>query len=89
VLVGFAAETDNVLLKAREKRARKNADLIVANDVSQEGVGFDGDTNAVTIIGEDGEQPVALRSKAEVAAVILDRIEKLLARRAASMPARA
>ena len=89
LLVGFAAETDNVLAKAREKRLRKNADLIVANDVSQEGVGFDGDTNAVTIIGEDGEQPVALRSKAEVAAVIVDRIEQILGRRAASAPARA
>jgi phosphopantothenoylcysteine decarboxylase/phosphopantothenate--cysteine ligase len=89
VLVGFAAETDNVLAKAREKRVRKNADLIVANDVSQEGVGFDGDTNAVTIISEDGEQPVALRSKAEVAAVILDRIEQVLTRRTASTPARA
>jgi phosphopantothenoylcysteine decarboxylase/phosphopantothenate--cysteine ligase len=88
VLVGFAAETDNVLAKARDKRARKKADLIVANDVSQEGVGFDGDTNAVTIIGEDGEQPVALRSKAEVAALILDRVEQVLARRA-SAPARA
>jgi phosphopantothenoylcysteine decarboxylase/phosphopantothenate--cysteine ligase len=88
VLVGFAAETDNVLSKAREKRLRKNADLIVANDVSQQGVGFDGDTNAVTIIGEDGEQPVALQSKADVAAVILDRIEQVLARRTASTPAR-
>ena len=84
LLVGFAAETDNAVSRAREKRVRKNADLIVANDVSQPGVGFDGDTNAVTIIGEDSEESVPLRSKAQVAAVILDRIEQLLARRTAA-----
>ena len=86
MLVGFAAETDNVLSKAREKRVRKNVDLIVANDVSQAGVGFDGETNAVTVIGEDGEQAVPLQSKADVAAVIVDRIEQILARRTASTP---
>jgi phosphopantothenoylcysteine decarboxylase/phosphopantothenate--cysteine ligase len=84
VLVGFAAETDNVLAKAREKRVRKHADLIVANDVSQPGVGFDGETNAVTIIAEDGEQAIPLQSKADVAAVIVDRIEQALARRTSS-----
>ena len=51
VLVGFAAETDDVVRKAREKRARKQVDLIVANDVSQPDRGFDVETNAVTIIG--------------------------------------
>jgi phosphopantothenoylcysteine decarboxylase/phosphopantothenate--cysteine ligase len=79
VLVGFAAETGDAAAKARDKRARKRVDLIVANDVSQPGAGFDGDTNAVTIIGADGEQAVPLQSKAEVAAIILDRIEQLLA----------
>jgi phosphopantothenoylcysteine decarboxylase/phosphopantothenate--cysteine ligase len=78
VLVGFAAETDDVLRKAREKRARKGVDLIVANDVSRAGQGFDADDNAVTIIAEDGEQAVPVQSKSRVAAVILDRVEQLL-----------
>ncbi|HLG53743.1 MAG TPA: bifunctional phosphopantothenoylcysteine decarboxylase/phosphopantothenate--cysteine ligase CoaBC [Vicinamibacterales bacterium] len=82
VLVGFAAETQDVLAKAREKRARKRVDLIVANDVSQPDRGFDADTNAVTIVAEDGEQQVPLQSKDRVAAVILDRIEQLLLSRA-------
>ena len=77
VLVGFAAETDNVVAKARDKRSRKQVDLMVANDVSQPGRGFDVETNAVTIIGED-EQHVPLQSKDAIAAVILDRVEHLL-----------
>ncbi len=84
VLVGFPAETGDAVEKARDKRSRKNADLIVANDVSQPGAGFDGDTNAVTIVAEDGEQAVPLQSKAQVAAVILDRVEQLLAARTAT-----
>ncbi len=81
VLVGFAAETGDTVERAREKRRRKNVDLIVANDVSQPGAGFDGDTNAVTIVAEHGEQAVPLQSKAQVAAVILDRVEQVLASR--------
>jgi phosphopantothenoylcysteine decarboxylase/phosphopantothenate--cysteine ligase len=81
VLVGFAAETGDAVERAREKRRRKNVDLIVANDVSQPGAGFDGDTNAVTIVAEHGEQAVPLQSKAQVAAVILDRVEQVLASR--------
>jgi phosphopantothenoylcysteine decarboxylase/phosphopantothenate--cysteine ligase len=77
VLVGFAAETDNVIAKGRDKRARKQVDLIVANDVSQADRGFDVETNAVTIIGED-EQEVPLQSKDGVAAAILDRVETLV-----------
>jgi phosphopantothenoylcysteine decarboxylase/phosphopantothenate--cysteine ligase len=88
VLVGFAAETDDVVARAREKRMRKNIDLIVANDVSLPDRGFDSETNAVTLIGEDGEAAVPLQSKDHVAAVILDRIELLLRARA-SAPARA
>jgi phosphopantothenoylcysteine decarboxylase/phosphopantothenate--cysteine ligase len=82
VLVGFAAETDDMMRKAREKRIRKHADLIVANDVSQQDRGFDVDTNAVTIIGDDGEQTVPLQKKEQVAAAILDRIEQLIHPRA-------
>jgi phosphopantothenoylcysteine decarboxylase / phosphopantothenate---cysteine ligase len=78
VLVGFAAETQDVVARAREKRVRKKVDLIVANDVSQPDQGFDADTNAVTIVGEGGDEQVPLQSKARVAGVILDRVEQLL-----------
>jgi len=79
LLVGFAAETDGLIEKARDKRQRKRVDLIVANDVSRPDRGFDAATNAVTIVGEDGDEDVPLQSKDDVAAAILDRIERLLA----------
>jgi phosphopantothenoylcysteine decarboxylase/phosphopantothenate--cysteine ligase len=82
VLVGFAAETQDVVARAREKRVRKKVDLIVANDVSRPGQGFDAETNAVTIVGESGDEPVPLQSKARVAGIILDRVEQLLRTRA-------
>jgi len=85
VLVGFAAETGDLLRKAREKRARKNVDLIVANDVTTPGAGFEVETNAVTIIGADQEQTLPLQSKARVAESILDRVEQLLKRRTAAV----
>jgi phosphopantothenoylcysteine decarboxylase / phosphopantothenate---cysteine ligase len=88
ILVGFAAETQDLLARAREKRARKKVDLIVANDVSQPDQGFDADTNAVTIIGDGDEQVVPLQSKARVAAVILDRVEHLLRSRAGKLASR-
>jgi phosphopantothenoylcysteine decarboxylase/phosphopantothenate--cysteine ligase len=88
VLVGFAAETQDVLPSARDKRVRKRVDLIVANDVAQPNQGFDADTNAVTIIGDDGEQVVPLQSKARVAGIILDRIEQLLRSRAGNLASR-
>ena len=88
ILVGFAAETQDLLARAREKRARKKVDLIVANDVSQPDQGFDADTNAVTIIGDSDEQVVPLQSKARVAAVILDRVEHLLRSRAGKLASR-
>jgi phosphopantothenoylcysteine decarboxylase/phosphopantothenate--cysteine ligase len=78
VLVGFAAETHDLVARATRKRQQKRADLIVGNDVSQPGVGFDVDTNAVTIVSESGAEPVALQSKPRIAAEILDRVEKLL-----------
>ena len=78
LLVGFAAETSDAVAKAREKRIQKNVDVIVANDVSRSDAGFDVDTNAVTIVGPDGEEAVPLLSKPAVAAVILDRVERLL-----------
>jgi phosphopantothenoylcysteine decarboxylase / phosphopantothenate---cysteine ligase len=73
VLVGFAAETDDVRANAAGKLARKGADLIVANDVSAPGVGFAHDTNAVTILGADGSATeVALSDKRAVARAVLD-----------------
>jgi phosphopantothenoylcysteine decarboxylase/phosphopantothenate--cysteine ligase len=78
LLVGFAAETENVVARATAKRERKHADLIVANDVSRSDAGFDVDTNEVTIVGADGVEALPLQSKARVAAHILDRVEKLL-----------
>jgi len=83
VLVGFAAETENVVANATAKRERKYADLIVANDVSRADAGFDVDTNAVTIVGAGGAEPLPLQAKWRVAAEILNRVEKLLAERPA------
>ncbi|MGA8768219.1 MAG: bifunctional phosphopantothenoylcysteine decarboxylase/phosphopantothenate--cysteine ligase CoaBC [Candidatus Acidiferrales bacterium] len=75
VLVGFAAETDNLAENARGKLARKGADMIVANDVTQEGAGFDTDTNIVTIFLRDGREfPLPKLTKFEVANHILDRV---------------
>jgi phosphopantothenoylcysteine decarboxylase/phosphopantothenate--cysteine ligase len=85
VLVGFAAETQDVLARAREKRLRKKVDLIVANDVSQPDQGFEAETNAVTLVGDGAEEAVPLQSKARVAAIILDRIEQLLRLRAGKL----
>ena len=75
ILVGFAAETNSLAENARGKLARKGADMIVANDVTQEGAGFDGDTNIVTMFLRDGREiPLAKMTKFEVANQILDRV---------------
>ncbi len=75
VLVGFAAETDRVAENARGKLARKGADMIVANDVTQEGAGFDTDTNIVTLHLRDGREiPLPKMSKFDVANRILDQV---------------
>jgi phosphopantothenoylcysteine decarboxylase/phosphopantothenate--cysteine ligase len=84
VLVGFAAETGNAAAKARDKRVRKGADLMVANDVSEPDAGFEVDTNAVTLIDEEGEQALPVMAKDRVAVSILDRVERLLRTRAAT-----
>lgn len=67
ILVGFAAETQNVLANAQKKLASKNLDLIVANDVTAEGAGFGVDTNIVTLITKDGSDALPKLSKREVA----------------------
>ena len=80
ILIGFAAETENVAASARSKLARKNADMIVANDVTQEGAGFDTDTNVVTIYTRDNrEQSLPKMTKSEVAEKILDQALELRA----------
>jgi phosphopantothenoylcysteine decarboxylase/phosphopantothenate--cysteine ligase len=72
-LVGFAAETENLLIHARRKLETKNLDWIVANDVTAEGAGFDGDTNIVTLLGRSGQEiALPLLTKREVAERILD-----------------
>jgi phosphopantothenoylcysteine decarboxylase/phosphopantothenate--cysteine ligase len=80
VLIGFAAESGDPVVRAREKLVRKNADMIVANDITRRDAGFDADTNAVTLVTGAGDEPVPLASKADVAGVILDRAATLLAR---------
>ena len=79
VLVGFAAETSDVVSYARKKLTEKGVDLIVANDVSRTDAGFDVDTNAVTLITAAGAEDVPLQAKSAVAAKILDRVEQFLA----------
>lgn len=79
LVFGFAAESDRVVEHAREKLERKGLDLIVANDITQEGAGFDANTNIVTLIRRNGTEPMALAkmSKREVAHRILDQIAGL------------
>lgn len=78
VLIGFAAETHDVVAYAQGKLASKAVDLVVANDVSRAGAGFDVDTNAVSIVSTAGVEDVPLQSKSAVAGRILDRVEQLL-----------
>ena len=82
VLVGFAAETEEVVARARAKLSSKQADLIVANDVSRPDAGFAVETNAVTLVTAESETEVPLQAKREVARVILDRVGLLLTTRA-------
>lgn len=76
-LVAFAAETGDLIANARGKLERKNADLVVANDVTQAGAGFGGETNIVTLVSREGETPLPLMSKRDVADAILDRVLQL------------
>jgi phosphopantothenoylcysteine decarboxylase/phosphopantothenate--cysteine ligase len=77
ILVAFAAETDQVLENAKGKLAKKNADLIVANDVTRADAGFGVDTNAVTLISRQDERALPVMSKRAVADAILDRVLEL------------
>lgn len=78
LIVGFAAETERVAENARKKLSTKNADLIVANDVTAQGAGFDHDTNIVTLFARDGRDlPLPRMTKTEVAQRILDEVLRL------------
>lgn len=80
LVVGFAAETDNLLDNAAAKLREKGLDLIVANDVTQEGAGFDSDTNIVTLVCSDGQmKPLEKMSKLDVANAVLDEVVGLRA----------
>jgi phosphopantothenoylcysteine decarboxylase/phosphopantothenate--cysteine ligase len=80
ILVGFAAETEELLKHAREKLESKNLDMIVANDVTQEGAGFNGDTNIVRFLTADGRlEELPKMTKEAVAEILLDRATALLA----------
>ncbi len=75
ILIGFAAETEDLIAQARLKLMSKNLDWIAANDVTAEGAGFDGDTNIVTLLGAGGQEiALPLLTKREVAERILDTV---------------
>ncbi len=78
ILVGFAAETENLIENAKKKLSAKNLDLIVANDVSKPGIGFGSDVNEVTIIDENGQETLPRVPKIQVANSILDHVKGLL-----------
>jgi phosphopantothenoylcysteine decarboxylase / phosphopantothenate---cysteine ligase len=82
LLVGFAAETADVVASARRKQREKNVDLVVANDVSRTDAGFEVDTNEVTLISSAGEETLPLQSKSAIAAQVIQRIETMLGRAA-------
>ena len=77
ILIGFAAQSGDPVEAARRKLHAKNADMVVANDISRADAGFDADTNAVMLVTTEGAEPVPLAPKTHIASVILDRAEKL------------
>ncbi|MGA3351362.1 MAG: bifunctional phosphopantothenoylcysteine decarboxylase/phosphopantothenate--cysteine ligase CoaBC [Candidatus Sulfotelmatobacter sp.] len=87
IIVGFAAETENVLENARQKLAGKHLDAIVVNDVSREGIGFDSERNEVTIITSDEIVGVPETAKLEVAQRVLDQVVRIRERRKALVKA--
>ena len=77
VLCGFSMETEHMLENSRAKRKKKNLDMIAANNLKQQGAGFAGDTNVLTLITEDWEKELALMSKDEAAKCLLDELLKI------------
>ena len=87
IVVGFAAETEQLVENARGKLKAKNLDFVVANDVTQEGAGFDVDTNIVTLVFPDGRTlPLERMSKLEVAGRVLDEVVMVRQRQRATQP---
>ena len=79
ILVGFAAETEHLVKHAQEKLVKKNLDILVANDVTQDGAGFDVESNIVHFLTRDGEvEDMPIMSKEEVAEALLDRLVKMI-----------
>ncbi len=79
IIVGFAAETNNLIQYGKEKLYKKNLDFIVANDISKEGAGFKTDTNIVTIIDKEGNiEDYPILDKSQVAQIVLDKVYTLL-----------
>ena len=74
ILVGFAAETENLEANAREKLIRKQCDLIIANDISQPGIGFDSDQNQVLLVYPDRTEAIPLASKHAISLQLVDAI---------------
>jgi phosphopantothenoylcysteine decarboxylase/phosphopantothenate--cysteine ligase len=78
LLVGFAAETTDVVASAQTKRREKGVDLVVANDVSRSDAGFEVDTNEVTLVSANGDETLPLQPKSAIAAQVIQRIEAML-----------
>jgi len=77
LVVGFAAETNDVVVYARSKMEKKDLDIVVANDITKEGAGFNTDTNIATIITRDKEAELPIMTKRELADRILDAVVAL------------
>lgn len=77
IVVGFAAETNDVIGYARSKMQKKGLDMVVANDITKEGAGFNADTNIATIVTQSGETELPLMSKRDLADRILDEVVKI------------
>lgn len=78
VLVGFAAETENLETNARKKLCQKGCDLVVANDISKKGIGFDSDHNEVLLVYPEHTKPIPIDSKERLAHTILQAIHELM-----------
>jgi phosphopantothenoylcysteine decarboxylase/phosphopantothenate--cysteine ligase len=76
-LVVFSAETENLVSNATKKLAKKNADLVVANDVTKQGAGFDVDTNIASFITKDGVENLPIMTKVALADKILDKVQSI------------
>ncbi|HTC92692.1 MAG TPA: bifunctional phosphopantothenoylcysteine decarboxylase/phosphopantothenate--cysteine ligase CoaBC [Terriglobales bacterium] len=89
IMVGFAAETENILENARKKLTEKQCDMVVVNDVSRPGIGFDSERNAVTIVMPDHAEVVPEMSKWEVAHRVLDAVVQIRQRKSKGAPVKA